>query len=79
MAEIMTWQQLTINSKKDISDQINIWLNLLDAQAIENSPNGLVTKALFLPNIAIDQVKCFLQKNITTDADLEFNLELIIS
>lgn len=77
MAEIITWQQLTIYSKQDISDQINIWLNLLDAQAIENSPSGLITKALFLPSIAIDLVKSFLQKNITTDEGLEFSLELI--
>lgn len=75
MTNTFTWQQLTIISNQDISEQLNTWLNLLDAEAIENSPDGLVNRALFLPNIAIDQVKVFLQKNIS--ADLAFELKII--
>ena len=76
---MITWQQLTINSNQDNSEQITIWLNLLDAKSIETHPdgyqNGYIVKALFLPNIPIEQVKNFLQKNI--EASLVFCTELI--
>ena len=74
---MITWQLLTINSNQNISEQLSIWLNLLNAQSIEHSANGHTTKALFLPNIPAEQVTHFLEKNI--DATLSFTIEAVFN